>query len=105
MLSTKLSCKWGVWIGAKGLDFDFELFHRQVSDEGADGGTPWQHHGLVHNISLEEDICVFEAELQECVYLSYRHVGPLCKKWVCSFCLTMLMEESTRTEVKMALMS
>ena len=65
----------GVWGRAKGLDF--KLFHEQVGNEGADGGTHHSTMDLFVILSLEEEVSVLEANLQECDYLLYRHVGPL----------------------------
>ena len=51
-----------MWGSTKGLDL--KLFHKQVGDERVDGGT----HGCTLNLfiilTLEEEVCVFEAELQ-----------------------------------------
>ena len=48
----------GLWGSAKGLDL--KLFHEQVGDEGADGGT----HGCTMNLfiilTLEEEVSVFK---------------------------------------------
>ena len=66
---------WGVWGRPKGLDF--ELFHKQVGNEGADGGTHGSTMELFIILTLEEEVCVFEAELQYCDNLLYGHFGPL----------------------------
>ena len=51
-----------MWGRAKG--FDLKLFHKQVGNEGAD----WETHGSTMDLfiilTLEEEVCVFEAELQ-----------------------------------------
>ena len=67
--STYLSHKQGVWGRAKGLDFI--LFHKQVGKEGADGGTNGSTMYLFLILTLKEEVCVFEAELQECDNLLY----------------------------------
>ena len=51
-------------------------------------------------LTLGEEVCIFEAKLQECDNLLYGHFGCCC-----NFCLTMLMEGSMRTEVKRTLTS
>ena len=64
-----------MWKGVKGLDFKF--LHEQVGNEGTDGGT----HGCIMYmfmiLTLEEDVGVFKAELQEGYYLWDGYVGPL----------------------------
>ena len=69
-----------VWGRAWGLDF--ELFHKQVGNEGADGGTHGRTMDLFVILTLEGEICVFEAKLQECDNLLYGHIGPLGECWV-----------------------
>ena len=85
---------------------DFELFHKQVGNERSNGGNPWQHHGPVLIITLEEEVSVLKTKLQKCGYLLIGHVGPLCEEWACySFCLMILMEGSMGIEFKRALTS
>ena len=60
---------------AKGLDFI--LFHKQVGNEGANGGTHGSTMELSVILTLEEESHVFEEKLQECDNLLYGHVGPL----------------------------
>ena len=55
--STYLSHKQGAWGRTKGLDF--ELFHKQVDNEGANGGTHGSTMDLFIILTLEEEICVF----------------------------------------------
>ena len=52
----------GVWGRAKGLDF--ELFHKQVGWEGADLGTHGSTMDLFIILTLEEEVCVFGADLK-----------------------------------------
>ena len=76
VLSINLSHNWEfVWGRAKGLDF--ELFHEQVGNEGANGGTHGSTMDLFAILTLEEEVYVFEAKLQEGDYLWYGYVGPL----------------------------
>ena len=101
--STYLRHKQAVWGRAKGLDF--ELFHKQISNEGANGGThgstmdlfiiPWKRKYvfLRQNFSNVTFCCVDMLVL-------WGSAGS----W-CSLCLTMLMEGSTKTEVKRVLTS
>ena len=60
--SAYLSHKQGVWGKAKGLDF--ELFHKGIGNEGADGGTHGSTIDLFIILTLEEEVCAFEAKLQ-----------------------------------------
>ena len=102
--SRYLSQKWRVWGRAKGTDF--ELFHKQVGNEGANGGIHGSTMDLFIILTLEEEVCVFEANIQKCDNLFYGHVGPWGSggSWG-NFCLTMMIEGSTGTEVKRALTS
>ena len=59
--------------------FSFKLFHEQVGYEGADGGTHGCTMDLFIVLTLEEEVGVFKAELQECDYLWNRHLGSLGK--------------------------
>ena len=73
--STNLSHTEGGGGGAKG--FDFKLFHEDVGYEGADGGS----HGCILDLfiilTLEEEVSVGEAELQQGSYLWDGHVSSL----------------------------
>ena len=69
-----------MWSRAKGLDF--KVFYEQIGSEGNNGGTHGSTMDLFIIHTLEEDVSVFEAILQECDYLLYRHVGPLYEQWV-----------------------
>ena len=60
---------------AKG--FDLKLFHKQVGNEGADGGTHGSTMDLFIMLTLEEEVCVFEAQLQKCDDVLDGHVGSL----------------------------
>ena len=62
MSSTNLSQVQGVGGSAKG--FDLKLFHEQVGNEGADGGTHGCTMYLLIILTLEEEVCVFKTELQ-----------------------------------------
>ena len=64
-----------VWGRADGLDF--ELFHEHVSDKGADGGTHGSIMDLFIILTLEEEVHVFEAELQQGEYFWDRHTSSL----------------------------
>ena len=46
--------------------FGFKLLNEQVGYEGADGGTHGCTMDLFIVLTLEEEVDVFEAELQEC---------------------------------------
>ena len=48
----------------------------------ADGGTHGCTMDLFIVLTLEEEVGVFEAELQECDNLGYGHLGPLGECWV-----------------------
>ena len=78
--SRYLSHSWGMWDRAK--DLDFKLFHKQVGNEGANRGFHGSTMDLFIILTLEEEVCVFEAKLQECYYLLYVCVGPLWEQWV-----------------------
>ena len=51
-----LSHRWGVWGRAKGLDF--EPFHEQAGNEGAEGGTHGSTMDMFIILTLEEDVCL-----------------------------------------------
>ena len=61
--------------GTKGLDL--KLFHEQVGYEGTDGRTHGSTMNLFIKLTLEEEVCVFKAELLKGDYLLDGHVGPL----------------------------
>ena len=61
--------------GTKG--FNLKLFHEEVGYEGTDGGTHCRTMDLFTKLTLEEEVCVFKAELQKDDYLLDRHVGCL----------------------------
>ena len=53
--------------------FDFKLIHEQISNEGAYEGNPWHcTMDLFIIFTLEEEVCIFEAELQKGDYLRDR---------------------------------
>ena len=84
--STNLNQRLGVEGRLEG--FGFKLFHEQVCYEGADGGTQGCTINLFIVLTLEEEVGVFEAELQECDNLGNGHLGPLGECWVlCEFLL------------------
>ena len=62
-------------------DLDFELFHKQVGNEGANGRTHGSTTDLFVILTLKKEVCVFEAKLQECDSLLYGHVGALGECW------------------------
>ena len=64
-----------VWGSAK--DFDLKLFHKQVGNERADGGTHGSTMYLFLILTLEEEVCVFKAKLQYCDDVCNGHVGPV----------------------------
>ena len=64
-----------MWGRANGLDI--ELFHKQVGNKRANEGAHDGTKDLFIILTLEEEVCVFEAKHQECDYLWYGHVGPL----------------------------
>ena len=62
----------------KGLEgFDFKLFHEDVGYERADGGSHSCTLYLFIILTLEEEVSVGEAELQQGDDLGYGHRGPL----------------------------
>ena len=63
--------------GTKG--FYLKLFHKDVCYEGADGGTHSSTLYLFIILTLEEEVCVGEAELQQGCDLWDRHAGPSWK--------------------------
>ena len=65
----------GVWGSAK--EFDLKLFHKQVGYEGADGGTHASTMRLFIILTLEEEVCVSNAELQQLDDVWNGHVSPV----------------------------
>ena len=102
--STNLSNRWGLWGRAKGLNL--ELFHEQVGNKGPNRGIHSSTMDLFIIISLEEEVCAFEAKSRG-VTVCVMDMLDLCVRSgsCCNFCLTMLMEGSMGTEVKRALIS
>ena len=75
--STNLSHREG---GGEGLEgFDFKLFHEDVSYEGAGGGSHSCILYLFIILTLEEEVGVGKAELQQGDDLGDGHGGPLWK--------------------------
>ena len=67
----------GGWVG-KGLEgFDFKLFHEDVGYKGADGGSHSCTLYLFIILTLEEEVGVGKAELQQGNDLGNGHGGPL----------------------------
>ena len=62
--------------GAKG--FYLKLFYKEVSYEGADGGSHSCTLDLFIMFTLEEEVNVGETELQKCCDLLY---GPVDSLW------------------------
>ena len=64
-------------MGERVEGFDFKPFHKEVCYEGADGGS----HSCTLNpfiiLTLEEEVGVGEAELQQGSDLGYGHAGSL----------------------------
>ena len=64
----------------EGLEgFDFKLFHEDVGYEGADGGSHSCTLYLFIILTLEEEVGVGKAELQQGGDLGDGHGGPLWK--------------------------
>ena len=62
---------WKVGGSVDGLDFT--LFHEQVDHHDADGGTHSYSMYPFKIFTLEEEICIFKAEFQQCSNLLYGH--------------------------------
>ena len=60
--STYLSHRWR-W--GRTDDLNFELFHEQVCNNGANGGTYGCTIDLFEILTLEEEVCVFKAKLKQ----------------------------------------
>ena len=75
--STNLSHREGVVEGLEG--FDFKLFHEDVGYEGADGGSHSCTLYLFIILTLEEEVGMGKAELQQGDDLGNGHGGPLWK--------------------------
>ena len=67
-----------MWEGGEGLYF--KLFHKGVGYEGADGGTHSCILYLFIILTLEEEVGMGKAELQQGGDLGYGHAGFL---WQC----------------------
>ena len=97
--STYLSHKWGVWGRTKGLDF--ELFHKQVGNEGANGGIHSSTMDPVCNTYLGKGKYVFWGKTpgvwQFVVWTCWSFGGSIGS--CCNFCLTILIEGSTGTDL------
>ena len=50
--------------GGSAKGFDLKLFHKQDGNEKADGGTHGSTMYLFVILTLEDEVCVFKAELQ-----------------------------------------
>ena len=93
MSSTNLSQRSWVWGSAKG--FDLKLFHKQVGNERADGGTHGSTMYLFIILSLEEEVCVLRQNSSNGIMCKMDMLVLLGKEWsCCHFCLAMLMEGS-----------
>ena len=75
VLSTNLSQREGDGEGGEGLHF--KLFHKDVCYEGADGGTHSCTLDLLIILTLEEEVGVGKAELQQGSDLRDGHAGSL----------------------------
>ena len=64
-------------MGAGARGFYLKLFHKEVSYDGANGGSHSCTLDLFIIHTLEEEVVVGEAELQKGCDLLYRHVSPL----------------------------
>ena len=75
--STNLRYRVGgyVWAGTKG--FYINLFHEQVCYKGTNGETHSSTLDLFIKLTLEEEVCVFKAELQKGNYVLNGHAGLL----------------------------
>ena len=61
----------------RGEGFDFKLFHNDVGYEGADGGTHSCTLDLFIILTLEEEVGMGQAELQQGGDLLDGHAGSL----------------------------
>ena len=68
------------WCRADGLNT--ELFHEQVCNKGAKGGTHGCPKDLLIILTMEEELCVSEVKLQYGDYLGDGHVSPMREKEV-----------------------
>ena len=64
-------------MGTGTKSFDLKLSHEEVGYEGTDGRTHGCTMELFIKLTLEEEVCVFKAELQKGDYLLDGHIGPL----------------------------
>ena len=101
--STNLSHGWGCGAEVRALTLDSSI--NRLAVRGL-MGDPWQHHGPVLILALEEEVCVSEAKPRSMIICGMDML-VLCERSgsCCNFCLTMLMEGSTGTKVKRALTS
>ena len=64
------------WIRVRADGFGFKLLHEQISNKRDNGGA----HGCTMDLfkvhTLEEEVGIFEAKLQQSNDLYYRHGGP-----------------------------
>ena len=60
---------------AEGLDL--KLFYKQIGDERADKETHGSTMDLFIILTLEEEVCVFDAELQQCDNVFDGHVWAM----------------------------
>ena len=60
---------------------NFKLFHKQVGNCEANGGTHGRTMDLFIILTLQEELCVFEAKLQQGDYLRDGNASPL-GEWV-----------------------
>ena len=64
-------------MGGSAKGFDLKLFHEQVCNERANGGPHGSTMYLFIILTLEEEVCVFKAELQQYDDVWNAHVGPI----------------------------
>ena len=82
------------------------LIMTKVGYEGTDGGTHSSTLDMFIKLTLEDDVCVFKAELQKGNYALNGHAVLCGRVGSCgNFCCTMMIERSNVTEVKKALTS
>ena len=94
-----LDISWGMCGRAKGLDF--ELFHKHIGIEGANGGCHGHTTYLFIILTLEEKVYVLRQNSRTVTVCCMDMLVLLGKCWVwCNFCLTMLMEGSKGNVVK-----
>ena len=93
-----------MWGRAKGLDF--KLFHKQVGNKGANGGTHGSTMDLFVILTWKKKH-VFLRQKSRSVTISCIDMLVLCGSSgsCCNFCLTTLMEGPMGTEVEVAFLS